>query len=109
MATPVARETHIHGKDCGHQRVQHDGHIDYIENGHLYHPTSTQQNEDHRIEISPVNPSSGAKIACTETMIHGRNAPRIPHGDHFDYVVDGRLHHVNGSQCEDHGPIELVH
>lgn len=29
---------HRHGPDCGHLAVSHDGHIDYLVNGHLHHP-----------------------------------------------------------------------
>ncbi|EDP59878.1 hypothetical protein AND4_00678 [Vibrio sp. AND4] len=32
----------------------------------------------------------------------------MKHGDHIDYIVDGRLHHQHGDHCDDHGPIELV-
>jgi hypothetical protein len=32
----------------------------------------------------------------------------VPHGDHFDYLVDGRLHHRHGDHCDDHGPITVL-
>ncbi len=32
----------------------------------------------------------------------------VPHGDHTDYLVDGRLHHPHGDHCDDHGPVEVV-
>lgn len=31
---------------------------------------------------------------------------QIEHGGHFDYVVDGHLHHPHGDHCDDHGPPE---
>jgi hypothetical protein len=31
----------------------------------------------------------------------------VPHGDHVDYLVDGRLHHPHDSHCDDHGPVAL--
>jgi hypothetical protein len=30
----------------------------------------------------------------------------VPHGDHVDYLVNGRLHHQHGNHCDDHGPLE---
>jgi ethanolamine utilization protein EutQ (cupin superfamily) len=32
----------------------------------------------------------------------------VPHGDHIDYIVDGRLHHVHDGHCDDHGPVEII-
>ena len=28
--------THIHGPDCGHSAVEHVGHVDYLDDGHLH-------------------------------------------------------------------------
>jgi hypothetical protein len=30
---------------------------------------------------------------------------QITHHDHLDYIVDGKLHHVHGDHCDDHGEI----
>jgi hypothetical protein len=32
----------------------------------------------------------------------------VPHGDHMDYLVNGRLHHRHGDHCDDHGPVTIV-
>jgi ethanolamine utilization protein EutQ (cupin superfamily) len=32
----------------------------------------------------------------------------VPHGDHVDYMVEGRLHHAHDGHCDDHGAVELV-
>lgn len=32
----------------------------------------------------------------------------VQHGDHTDYVVDGRLHHTHEGHCDDHGPVEAA-
>ena len=29
--------THHHGMDCGHERVLHDDHFDYVVEGHLHY------------------------------------------------------------------------
>jgi len=30
--------THVHGNDCGHTALTHEGHVDYLVDGHLHHP-----------------------------------------------------------------------
>lgn len=37
---------HQHGSDCGHPAVPHEGHTDYIVNGHLHHPCA-KHCDDH--------------------------------------------------------------
>jgi hypothetical protein len=32
----------------------------------------------------------------------------VPHGDHHDYLIDGRLHHPHGDHCDDHGPVTVL-
>jgi hypothetical protein len=32
----------------------------------------------------------------------------VPHGDHVDYLVNGRLHHTHGDHCDDHRPMQLA-
>jgi hypothetical protein len=32
---------------------------------------------------------------------------RLKHADHFDYIVDGYLHHQHGNHCDLHGFIEI--
>ncbi len=31
-------DRHVHGAGCGHEAVEHDGHIDYVVDGRLHHP-----------------------------------------------------------------------
>jgi hypothetical protein len=33
---------------------------------------------------------------------------KMPHGDHTDYLVDGRLHHQHGEHCDDHGAVPVI-
>ncbi len=33
---------------------------------------------------------------------------RVIHGDHVDYLVDGRLHFPHVTHCDDHGPLVIV-
>ena len=32
----------------------------------------------------------------------------VTHGDHIDYIVDGRLHQQHGDHCDDHGAVEVL-
>ncbi|WP_444922519.1 hypothetical protein [Microbulbifer sp. CnH-101-G] len=83
-----------------------------MHNGHLHHPHRGHYDE-HVLEVSNKNPDDCNPITASThaTHVHGEHCghERIPHGDHFDYLVDGRLHHVHGDHCDDHGPVEVIH
>lgn len=122
---------HQHGKDCGHIAIQHGNHVDYLHDGHLHHPHGEHVDECC-IEVSDKNPdrctkdelkACGCSIHCEcgcadhhaagchdKGHQHGEGCghPAVPHGDHIDYLVNGRLHHVHGDHCDDHGPVDLV-
>lgn len=51
-------------------------------------------------------PCSGHDAAHVHGPGCGHEA--VPHGDHVDYLVDGRLHHPHGDHCDDHGKLELA-
>jgi hypothetical protein len=42
-------DSHVHGSDCGHERVTHGDHVDYVVGGHLHHPHG-----DHCDDHGPV-------------------------------------------------------
>lgn len=44
--------------------------------------------------------------AHPDAHVHGPGCGhrRVQHGDHFDFLVDGHLHHPHGDHCDDHGP-----
>lgn len=106
---------HEHGTDCGHTVIKHGDHVDYLHDGHLHHPTGQDDVvEEHVIELSARNPD-----ACTDGETQGghdaghQHGPdcgheAVPHGDHVDYLVDGRLHHPHEGHCDDHGPVDVV-
>lgn len=98
---------HTHSLSCGHTKIYHNGHIDYLHNGHLHHEHEGHWDECN-IEVSDVNPDGCRLLFCE--CNHGADCGHeiIPHGDHIDYLVDGRLHHVHGDHCDDHGPLELI-
>ncbi len=31
-------QTHHHGARCGHMAIEHDGHVDFLDDGHIQHP-----------------------------------------------------------------------
>jgi hypothetical protein len=97
---------HVHSLQCGHTRIQHDGHVDYLHNGHL-HRGHEGHYDECKIEVSAANPARCAAVSCAckhEDCGH----EKVPHGDHFDYLVEGRLHHPHGDHCDDHGAIEVL-
>jgi hypothetical protein len=104
---------HIHGPGCGHIAVRHKDHVDYLEDGHLYH-LKGDRIEEHVLEVTADNPrrcgpehrASGHNAAHQHGPGCGHEA--VPHGDHVDYLVDGRLHHPHGDHCDDHGPLTIV-
>jgi hypothetical protein len=98
---------HEHGPNCGHKGVKHNGHVDYLHDGHLHHVHGGHVDE-HRIEVSAANPIDCKALVCKNSKLHAGNAEALPHGDHIDYLVDGRLHHVHGDHCDDHGPVVLA-
>ena len=104
---------HRHGPNCGHTGIKHGDHVDYLHDGHLHHQKGDVV-EEHAIEVSAKNPDR-----CTPEFGHtGHEAKHVhgpqcghaavPHGDHVDYLVGGKLHHPHGDHCDDHGTDETA-
>ncbi len=104
---------HQHGPTCGHTAVQHEGHVDYLADGHLHHPHEGHCDE-HTLDVSSKNAADCTPAhACgahdaTHTHAAGCGHEAVPHGDHVDYLVGGHLHHPCGGHCDDHGAVSLV-
>lgn len=99
---------HVHGPGCGHTAVQHGDHVDYLHDGHLHHPHETHVDE-HVLDVDAVRPAGCTRSAPGHGPVH-RHGPEcgheaIPHGDHVDYLVEGRLHHPHEDHCDDHGSV----
>lgn len=105
----VSHPDHVHGPNCGHTAVRHGDHIDYLHDGHLHHPHGDHCDE-HIIEVNETNPDGCSPVHTCGEHVHGPGCGHeaIQHGDHIDYIVDGRLHHVHDGHCDDHGPIEIL-
>lgn len=98
---------HQHGTDCGHTAVRHDDHVDYLHDGHLHHPHAGHIDE-HVIAVDETHPSGHTTaVPCATAHAHGDDCGHeaVPHGDHVDYLVEGRLHRPHGDHCDDHGPL----
>jgi len=104
-----AHPEHTHGPNCGHTAIRHQGHIDYVHDGHLHHPHGDHCDE-HVIEVSSINPNICSPANDCAAHTHGPDCGHdaVPHGDHTDYIVNGRLHHVHNGHCDDHGPVEVL-
>ena len=104
---------HTHGPGCGHTAIKHQDHVDYLHDGHLHYLHGDHVDE-HRLEVSDKNPdacTSGHALSGHEAgHVHGPGCGHeaVPHGDHVDYLVEGRLHHPHGDHCDDHGPVDLA-
>lgn len=104
--------SHVHSKDCGHTAILHDGHTDYLHDGHLHHMRADGVVEEHVLPVTTTNPDACAPLPAgvghDAGHRHGPNCGHaaVPHGDHVDYLVDGRLHHPHQNHCDDHGPVQ---
>jgi hypothetical protein len=101
-------QAHVHGPNCGHTAVLHEGHVDYLQDGHLQHMDGDRVSE-HAVPISDTNPSHCTpNVHCEHVHGPGCGHEAVPHGDHIDYLVNGRLHHPHEEHCDDHGPLSLA-
>lgn len=102
---------HVHGPGCGHTAIEHDGHVDYLHDGHLHHPHEDHVDE-HVLAVDAEHPAGHTDPAPGHdgSHVHGPGCGHepVPHGDHTDYLVDGRLHHPHGDHCDDHGAVAVV-
>jgi hypothetical protein len=98
--------THVHSTHCGHLRVQHEDHSDYLHDGHLHTPHGDHYDE-HVIAVSATNPVDCAPAACECGHVDCGH-PAVPHDDHVDYLYEGRLHHLHGDHCDDHGMLMIA-
>ena len=104
---PAELHDHDHEPGCGHIAVRHDSHVDYLHDGHLHYVHGDHVDE-HVVPVSKTNPDK-CSVQVRDHQ-HGPNCghPSIPHGDHIDYLIDGRLHHPHDDHCDDHGEVEIV-
>lgn len=108
----AGHEAHAHGTGCGHQAVDHGGHVDYLHDGDLHHAHAGHVDE-HTIEVSSTNPEAEELSGRVTTDDHahghaGEEHASVQHGDHVDFVHDGRLHFRHGDHTDDHGPVKLI-
>lgn len=102
-----ANHSHKHSIACGHTKIQHGDHIDYVHDGHMHHLDGDTLHEC-KIDITEANPDECKPINCGCDHENNCGHELINHGDHVDFLVNGRLHHVHGGHCDDHGPVDIV-
>lgn len=101
---------HVHGDNCGHARVWHVDHWDYLHDGHL-HFAHDGHVDEHVLEVTADNPAGESPLdpSLHADHMHGEGDSHfmVPHGDHMDFIHDGRLHYVHGDHVDDHGPVRV--
>lgn len=113
MSHVHTKHDHVHGSGCGHTAIQHEGHVDFLHDGHLHHTENDGTVTEHTIAVSPANPDGCTpQHACSGhavSHVHGVGCGHevVPHGDHTDYLVDGHLHYPHGDHCDDHGRVTV--
>lgn len=101
-----------HSSDDGHIAINHDGHIDHLHDGHL-HSVHDGHVDEHVLSVSAAHPVAEKLVKQVKHTKHNHSSddndhPTIQHGDHFDYVHDGKLHHVHGDHVDNHGKLDIV-
>jgi hypothetical protein len=93
---------HQHGPECGHQKVSHENHTDYLNEDGLLDCAEGP----HPVAVSDKNPDR-CKPMQSSMHVHatGCGHEKVKHGDHIDFLVDGRLEHPHGDHNDDHGRI----
>ena len=99
----MKQKKHQHGPGCGHTAIKHKDHIDYLVDGSLTH-VENGKTVKHVIEVSDANPSQCRTVDCEGHS----GAKQVPHGDHLDFLINGKLHHKHKDHCDDHGSIALA-
>ena len=81
---PHGDHQHVHGSDCGHTAVTHDGHLHNVHGDHV---------DDHAIAVDANNPADCTPKHAAEHAADHQHGPNcgheaVPHGD-TRILVDG--------------------
>ena len=97
---------HQHGENCGHTQIKHGDHYDYLHDGCL-HAAHESHYDECVLPVSDSNPAECKEVSCGCDH-NGCGHETVPHGDHHDYLVNGRLHHHHNGHCDDHGAVTVM-
>ena len=111
---------------------QHGNHYGFLHDGHLHcrikrtTPSGGLSVEEHFFDydedkpLRPISPHSRSEqkqrssidetesLLCDHTHDTSCGHERIRHGNHFDYLVGNKLHHVADGECSIHGEVEML-
>ena len=83
--------------------IEHDDHYGYIYKNKL---KCYDHKNDEFLEHNLDHTVSKCKKICNNHSHKGYE--KVPHLDHYDYIVGNRLHHIHNDHCDDHGEIKLL-
>ena len=95
---------HQHAADCGHERIQVQGKEAFVHDGHL-HSGHAGHWDETTIAVTAENPADCKPTPCDASHTAGTH---VPHGDHQDVLIGGRLHHDHDGHCDDHGAVTVL-
>lgn len=106
LHTTHENHSHVHSDNCGHTQIQHGDHTDFLHDGHL-HAAHDSHYDECVLEVSDSNPTECAEAECL-CKHDDCGHETVQHGDHFDYLVGGTLHHLHNGHCDNHGAVNVM-
>jgi hypothetical protein len=123
----------LHGPECGHQAIEHNNHVGFLQDGDLHCFVRTSGSNKFKIEkhelphTGPCCPpyenegdSAGSghshsdeiePCGCYGSLNEGLpdgNSSKVLHGSHYDWLVGSAMHHRKGDNCMNHGTLQLI-
>lgn len=115
---PIAAPSHAHDKCHRVGYIKHDEHFDFLldcgtfwcgdEERSLEDPLFNFPCAHEHCHHDPVPhcPQTGCSAEAS-LCEHITSAPRVKHGDHYDFLMDGHLWNLEGNHFVNHGPLPL--
>ncbi len=98
---------HVHTEFCEHVGVEHAGHLDYLHDEQLHY----QHGNHYDKHVLEENEKSAKDYYLMKGIFLEEvvNKPKVPHGDHTDYIYKGMLIYVLNDDLYNHGTVKVVH
>ena len=94
----------LQAKSAQTLHVRYDGQTDLLTNGKLTHEKGPS-GDNLTVPVTRTNPTGHSTVTYSGDF---DDQPVIPHGNHMDVIVKGRLLHKHGRHYDDHGPITII-